>query len=454
MSHSHPQSSRALSLATIAFAINFSVWTLYAVLAIDLQERFALSSTELGIIFAVPMLSGALLRIPAGFLADRMNPKTLFILQMLFTAPSLFLLPYAQSIAHYLWIGAWIGISGTSFTIGIRYVTDWFSRSMQGTAMGIFGAGNAGAAITLALAPILTHYWGIEYIGPIYGIALITTALLFAAVAPDYPRTNYSDMASSLENTSSSLFDFGNDYNDQPNQRRWWWRLQVWRFGLYYYFVFGSFLALLMWLPQYYINAYGTSYQVAMALTLAFAASSSMVRALGGWFADRYGGRSVNWNVFWICLVCLFFLSYPPTTMTIHGIKQDVNLSIEVNIWVFTILILIIGIAQGFGRASVYKIIHDYYPNQMGQVGGFVAALGALGGATLPLAFGLVVDAVGIHSACFMLLYGVLAFCMMTMFFAVKADHLSKRVQYAVENNFLEQDFVIGKDDNSREKDV
>lgn len=449
MSLSHPQSARALSLATIAFAINFSVWTLYAVLAIDLQERFALSSTELGMIFAAPMLSGALLRIPAGFLADAISPKKLYVLQMLATAPSLFLLPYADSIADYLWIGCWIGISGTSFTIGIRYVTDWFERSMQGTAMGVFGAGNAGAAITLALAPVLTHYWGIEYIGPIYGAALIVTALLFAALAPDYGSAGQAVTRASNANAGANFMETQNTH--LPRDKRWFLRLQVWRFGLYYYFVFGSFLALLMWLPQYYVNAYNTSYELAMALTLAFAASSSMVRALGGWFADRYGGRSVNWTVFWICLICLFFLSYPPTTMTIHGIDHDVNLSIEVNLWVFTLLILIIGIAQGFGRASVYKIIHDYYPHQMGQVGGFVAALGALGGATLPLAFGLIVDGVGIYSACFMLLYGVLAFCMMTMFFAVKADHHSKRVQYAVENNFLEQDFVIDNDENSRE---
>ena len=177
-----------------------------------------------------------------------------------------------------------------------------------------------------------------------------------------------------------------------------------------------------------------------MALTLVFAASSSMVRALGGWFSDRYGGRSVNWNVFWICLVCLFFLSYPPTTMTIHGIKQEVHLNIELNIWIFSLLIFVIGIAQGFGRASVYKIIHDYYPNEMGAVGGFVAAIGALGGATLPLAFGIAVDLAGIYSACFMLLYGVLALCMMTMFFANKADIHSKRLTFAIENNFLEQD--------------
>jgi NNP family nitrate/nitrite transporter-like MFS transporter len=430
MSFSQNASVKALTLATFAFAMNFSVWVLYAVLAVDLQTEFALSGTQLGLLFASPMFSGALSRIPAGILADRYNPKHLYCIQMLVTAPSLFFLPYANTINEYMLLGLWIGLSGSSFTIGIRYLTDWYKRSEQGTAMGIFGAGNAGAALTLAVAPILVNNWGLDWIGPIYGIALLATTLLFAWLAPS-ASTPQVTVQNELYLTL-----------DSQKTKGWLTRLQVWRFGLYYYFVFGSFLALLLWLPQYYINAYKTDFDTAMALTLVFATSSSMVRALGGWFSDRYGGRSVNWMVFWICLVCLFFLSYPPTTMTIHGIDKDVRLSIEVNIWVFSILIFIIGIAQGFGRASVYKIIHDYYPHQMGEVGGFVAAIGALGGATLPLAFGIVVDWVGIYSACFMLLYGVLAICMMTMFFAVKADQQHRLLQDAIENNFLEQDTI------------
>jgi len=139
--------NRALLLATIAFGANFSVWILFAVLALELQTTLSLSALELGMLFASPMLTGALLRIPAGFLADKYNPKMLFVLQMLTVVPSLLLLPSAHSLADHMLLGLWIGVSGTSFTFGIRYITDWFERSQQGTAMGIFGAGNAGAAL-------------------------------------------------------------------------------------------------------------------------------------------------------------------------------------------------------------------------------------------------------------------------------------------------------------------
>ncbi|MEH6358686.1 MAG: nitrate/nitrite transporter [Pseudomonadales bacterium] len=420
--------SKALTLATLAFAANFSVWILYAVLGLELEKSLQLSATQLGIFFAAPMLTGALARIPAGILADRYNPKHLFTLQMLLITPALFLLPFVSTYNHYLLLGLWIGLSGASFTLGIRYISDWFERNRQGTAMGVFGAGNAGAAITLVLAPILVSQWGWDSIGPIYGAGIILTACLFSAFAPS--RISTPSQASQAKENSII-----NDLHGAV-----FMRLQVWRFGLYYYFVFGSFLALIMWLPQYYTNVYGLPANQAMAFTLFFVATSSMVRALGGWFADRYGGSTVNWMVFWTCLVCLFFLSYPSTTMTIHGAQHDVHMDIEINLWVFSLLIFVIGIAQGFGRASVFKTIHDYYPQQMGSVGGFVAAMGAMGGCTLPILFGLAVDFTGFYSVCFMILYGVLASCMIAMHFANKTDRFRHRVSLAQSHNFLEDD--------------
>jgi len=418
----HPLAQRALLVSTLAFAANFSVWTLYAVLALELERTLELSATELGLLLAAPMLTGALSRVPAGLWAERVAPKTLFSLQMLVVTPALFVLPQVQQLWAYLVLGLWIGLSGASFTFGIRYVTDWFPRGEQGTAMGIFGVGNAGAAITLVIAPFIVDQLGWQAIGWIYGLGLLAVAIVFHWVAPQTPDHLLGRQPQQLKAQLEPLK-----------------RLQVWRFGLYYYFVFGSFLALIMWLPQYYRNAYSLSLSQAMSFTLLFVATSSMVRALGGWFADRYGGRAVNWSVFWVCLVCLFFLSYPPTTMTIHGIERDVDLTIEINLWLFTALILIIGLAQGFGRASVYKVIHDYYPHQMGSVGGMVAAIGALGGCTLPVIFGVAVDLVGIYSVCFMILYGVSAVCMIAMFFANKADRYRRRVREALEHNFLDE---------------
>ncbi|MFC3032822.1 nitrate/nitrite transporter [Pseudoalteromonas fenneropenaei] len=413
---------RALTLATLAFAANFSVWTLYAVLVIPITELWQLSVTEVGMLLAAPMLSGAFSRIPAGMAADKGSPKMLFVMQMLVCLPALALLFVVNSYIEVLLVGLWLGLSGSSFSIGIRYVCDFFSRDKQGTAMGIFGVGNAGAAITLVIAPLLIDQYGWHWVGPIYSAGLLFVAVLFWVLAPNSPESN-----AQLDAKPLRLLDLLTNG-------------QVWRLGLYYYFVFGSFLALLLWLPYYYTQAYQLPLPLAMAFTLFFVATSSVVRALGGWFADKYGGRSVNWSVFWVCLTCLFFLSYPPTTMTIHGIAQDVHLDISINVWMFTILLFIIGLAQGFGRASVFKMIHEYYPLQMGSVGGMVAAIGALGGFTLPILFGAVVELLGFYSASFMLLYGVLAVCMMVMYFAIRAERYRRRLKEAASYNFLEDD--------------
>ena len=416
-------SYRALLMATLAFAACFSVWTLYSILGIEYQKRFDLSATEFGLLLASPIFTGAIFRVPVGFLVEKISGRKLFFWLMLLSVPPLFYLPYVETYSGLIWLGFVIGLSGVSFTIGIRYVTDWFDTKHQGFALGVFGAGNAGAAITLALVPFIESSFGWQAIGPAYAIGMLVMAILFLIFAPETNKYYQQKTEHDLSYHLKPLKD-----------------LQVWRFGLYYYFVFGSFLALILWLPQYYVGAYGLSLTQAMALTLLFVTSSSIVRAVGGWFADTYGARAVNWTAFWICMVCLFFLSYPPTTMTIHGVTKDVQISFEVNVWLFTLLIFIIGLAQGFGRASVYKIIYDYYPNHMGSVGGVVAAIGALGGCTLPILFGLAVDLVGVYSACFMLLYGVLATCMLVMYMAIKAEQQQKLLREAIANNFLEQD--------------
>ncbi|MCC5879600.1 MAG: NarK/NasA family nitrate transporter [Idiomarina sp.] len=421
MQPTYGQAWRALSVATLAFAANFSVWTMYAVLAIQIQQDLALSGTELGVMLAAPMISGALLRFPAGILAEYLPARTLWIGLMIAQIPALVILPFISSFWGFFALGLWLGISGVSFTLGVRYVTDWFGRRQQGLALGIFGVGNAGAAISFILLPLLTNWFSWQWAGPAYAVGMVIVLLLFIGFAPVTP---------------GFIPAYRPAWRTQLHPLK---QLQVWRLGLYYFFVFGSFLALILWLPNYYMQAYELTLNQAMAFTLFFVITSSMVRALGGWFADRYGGRAVNWSVFWVCLVCLFFLSYPPTTMTIHGLQQDVVLRIEVNVWLFTGLIFVIGVAQGFGRASVFKLIHDKYPQQMGSVGGYVATIGALGGCVLPIAFGFMQDLLGIASAAFMVLYAVLACCMTVMFIAIKSERYKKELNEALSSDFYDE---------------
>lgn len=413
----NPHKWYSLGICTAAFAAHFAAWTLFAIIGVQIRADLGLSDTAFGLLVAAPILTGALARLVSGVLAEHYSGRLVFFVQSLIVAMALFVLPYAKTFAQYLAVGLVLGVAGGTFATGISLVSSWFERSLQGTAMGIFGAGNAGAAITNLAAPIILLKYGWQALPNIYGTLLLLIALLF------WFSSDSSEGRRARKSWSEEL---------RPLKE-----LRVWRFGLYYYFVFGGFLALTLWLPQYYVGEYGLDLKTASFVTLLFTLPAAIVRALGGWFADNFGARRINWSVFWVCLVCLFFLSYPPTTMTIHGIEYDLLLDIHINLWVFVLLTLVMGLAMGFGKASIYRIIYDYYPDNVGVVGGAVAAIGALGGFSLPILFGVAADLTGIRSSCFMLLYGVLGSCMVLMFYAIKLDEFRHRLDQARADDFL-----------------
>tara|TARA_R110000822_G_scaffold59736_30_gene149168 strand:- start:23796 stop:25067 length:1272 start_codon:yes stop_codon:yes gene_type:complete len=410
-----------LGVCTVAFAANFAAWTLFAILGLQIRIDLSLSDTAFGVLLATPILTGAFASLICGILAERFGGRIVFFLQTLIVALSLFTLPYAETFGQFLAFGLVLGISGGAFASGISYVSSWFDRSVQGTAMGIFGAGDVGAAITNLVVPIIIINYGWQAVPKYYGVVLLVVALLFWVLTKSAPKALYpKEDGELLVNKLRPLRD-----------------LRVWRFGLYYYFVFGGFLALTLWLPQYYMGEYGLDFKTASFFTLLFTLPAAIIRALGGWFADNFGARRINWLVFWVCLGCLFFLSYPPTTMTIHGIERDLFLDIRISLWMFVLLTFVVGLAMGFGKASIYRIIYDYYPDNISVVGGAVCAIGALGGFSLPILFGVAADMTGIRSSCFMLLYGVLAGCMVLMFYAIKIDAFRQRVDQARADDFL-----------------
>jgi NNP family nitrate/nitrite transporter-like MFS transporter len=410
-----------LSVCTVAFSANFAAWTVFAILGLQIRENLNLSDTAFGVLLATPILTGAFSCLACGVLVERYNARVLFLIQTLIVAFSLFTLPYAQTFGEFLSFGLVLGIAGGTFVTGISCVSSWFEGALQGTAMGIFGAGNVGAAITNLVAPMMILHFGWTSVPNYYGAALLLVSVLFWL----FTRPISKDGAPKIQKPS---------FRKQLKPLR---DLRVWRFGLYYYFVFGGFLALTLWLPQYYVGEYGLDLKTASFVTLLFTLPAAIFRALGGWFADNVGARRVNWLVFWVCLVCLFFLSYPPTTMVIHGVKHDLFVDIRISLWVFVLLTFVVGVAMGFGKASIFRIIYDYYPKNIGIVGGAVGAIGALGGCSLPILFGVAVDLTDIRSSCFMLLYGVLAICMVLMFYAIKLEGFKHRLMLARTDDFL-----------------
>lgn len=399
-----------LTMNTMAFAVNFAVWVMFSVIGIKIKAELNLNETEFGLLVATPILTGSLVRLPLGILTDRYGGRIIFFIQMLLVAIPTWLLSYATQYWQYLVLGLFVGLAGGSFAVGIAYTSAWFSKERQGTAMGIFGAGNAGSSLTKFIAPLIIAAFGAWQMVPkVYAVALVAMAILFWFFT-------YTD----------PLHEEGADQNRvRPTLGQQLLPLidpRVWRFGLSYSFVFGAFVALALWLPKYYVGEYGLPLATAAFLTIFFDLPSGAIRALGGWASDKWGGNTVTWWVLWVSLICLFLLSYPPTTMTIHGIKGDVSVNLGIGIVLFTVLVFVVGLAQGFGKASVYRSLADHYPAQMGVVGGIVGLIGGLGGFVLPIMFGVAADAVGVRSSCFMLMFLLVVVTMIWTWVAEKNE--------------------------------
>jgi NNP family nitrate/nitrite transporter-like MFS transporter len=393
---------------TLAFTVNFAVWTMFSVIGIKIKSELGLNETEFGLLVATPILTGSLVRLPLGMLTDRYGGRVVYFVQMILVAVATYGLHFADRLWQYLAIGLCVGLAGGSFAIGIAYTSAWFQKERQGTALGIFGAGNAGAALTNMVAPLIVVAMGWRAVPEIYSLSMLVMAIvfwLFTYPDPQLERRRSEDKLPTLGDMLLPLLE--------P---------RVWRFGLSYFFTFGGFVALSLWLPRYYMVEYGLELTTAAFIALFFTLPSGVIRALGGWFSDKCGGDAITWGVFWVSIGCLFLLSYPPATFTVHGIEGDVDFDIRVGVVLFTVLVFIVGIAQGIGSASIYRSLADHYPKNMGSVGGLVGVIGGLGGFTLPIMFGIAADATDVRSSAFMLMYAVLGGVMIWTWMAAKSE--------------------------------
>ena len=389
MSRAKVQQALVLSMSTLAFTVCFMVWMMFAVLGVPIKELLQLNETQFGLLAATPVLTGSLVRLPLGMLTDRFGGRVVFFLLMLACVLPIYLIAEATAYWQFLVLGLFVGLAGGSFSVGIAYVAKWFDKDNQGLAMGIFGAGNAGSALTKFLAPALIAWGSWQLVPQVFSAILFITALLFWFFTSDNKAHRVASSVS-LREQLAALKDPA-----------------VWRYCQYYSIVFGGYVALALWMTKYYVQEYGFSLQTAALLAACFSLPGGVLRAVGGWMSDKWGAQSVTWWVLWVSWVCLFLLSYPQTDFTIQTVNGPKTFHIGLNVWLFTALMFVIGIAWAFGKASVFKYIADDYPQNMGAISGIVGLAGGLGGFILPILFGALVDLTGVRSSAFMLLYGV-----------------------------------------------
>jgi NNP family nitrate/nitrite transporter-like MFS transporter len=399
--------SFALWSSTGAFTVCFAAWTIFSILGVQVKRDLGLSDFQFGLLVGTPILTGSLIRLVLGIWADQYGGRIVYTLVMLAAAVATFLLSFAHDYTTFLLAALGVGIAGGSFSVGVAYVSKWYPKEKQGTALGIFGAGNVGSAVTKFLAPAVMVALGWQAVAYIWAAALAVTAVLFWVTTTDDP-----DLAArrargvEAESFAAMMAPLA--------------RLQVWRFSLYYFFVFGGFVALALWLPRYYVGVYGLDIVTAGMLGAAYSIPGSLFRVLGGTLSDKYGARAVMYWTFIGSVLCTFLLSYPATRYVVEGIRGPIEFEIALGFLPFMALTMALGFFMSLGKAAVFKHIPVYYPGRVGSVGGVVGLIGGLGGFILPMAFGAMNDLVGVWTSCFMLLFVIVAVSLAWMHGAIR----------------------------------
>ncbi len=388
-----------VTASTTAFTVCFMVWMMFAVIGIPIKAQLGLNETQFGVLVALPVLTGSLIRLPIGMWTDRFGGRIVFFILMLSTIVPIWLISRATEFWHFLVTGLFVGVAGGSFTVGIAYCARWFPKERQGLAMGIFGAGNTGAALTKLIAPTIVVAYGWMMVPRVYAVMMLVTALLFWLFTFTHEEHGVAHVT------------MGEQLHVLKDPR-------VWRYSQYYSIVFGGYVGLSLWMTKYYISEYGFDIRLAALLAAAFSIPGGVLRAIGGWISDKWGAHTVTWWVLWIALVCLFFLSYPQTQVTIQTVGGPKTFHVGLGPTGFTIVMFTMGVAFAIGKASVFKYISDDYPHNIGVVSGVVGLAGGMGGFLLPIMFGALVDLTGVRSSAFMLMFGIVWVSLMWMYFA------------------------------------
>ncbi|MDA3888717.1 MAG: MFS transporter [Allgaiera sp.] len=406
--------NRALALSTIAFTACFAVWTIFSIIGVAIKAELGLNEFEFGLLVATPVLTGSLTRLFLGVLTEKYGGRIVFTSQMLLTAAATWMLTWASSYVMYLVAALGIGLAGGSFIIGVAYVSRWYGPGKQGTALGIFGAGNVGAAVTTFVAPFVMVAYGWHGVAHVWALALVLMAVAFFVFAKDDPelvaRRKSGARAPSMAEQFAPLRN-----------------LQVWRFALYYFFVFGGFVAIALWTPHYLIAVYHVDIRTAGMAAAAFGLSASLFRAYGGHLSDRFGARAVMYWSLGFSAIMLFMLSYPATDYLIHSSKGPISFSTRMDFWPFVITLFALGFFMSLGKAAVFKHIPVYYPHHVGAVGGLVGMIGGLGGFFLPIIFGAALDLTGVYTSAFALLFLLVAGSLLWMHLAIR--RMERRAQ-------------------------
>lgn len=361
---------RNLVMATIGFGLTFWAWNLIAPLSGEYKDRLGLTSFEQSLLVAVPVLVGSLGRIPVGALTDKYGARLMFpLVSALTIAPVLLLIPARDSYGAMLVVGFLLGLGGTTFAIGIPLVNSWFPPAKRGLALGIFGMGMGGVALSGYFTPrIAGHGDNLPYL--VVAAALVVYAALATVLISDRP-----DRPVPTDSLAHRLADAG--------------RLRVtWELSALYAIGFGGIVAFGVYLPTYLKTWYDLSPTDAGTKAAGFALVTVVFRPIGGWLSDRVHPAVVTAAALGLAALMAIVQAFDPP-LAPGG----------------TIALLCMAAGLGTASGSVFALVSQVTPQaKVGSVTGIVGAMGGLGGFVPPLVMGAIYSAKGSYSIGFMLL--------------------------------------------------
>src|SRR5690606_1327327 len=262
------QAWSVLIVSTLAFTVCFMVWMMFAVIGIPIRKMLDLNATEFGLLTAMPVLSGSLIRVPLGIWTDKYGGRIVMAVLMAVSVPAIWAISWATQFWQFLVISLLVGLAGGSFSVGTPYVARWFPKQRQGFAMGVYGAGNSGAAVNKFVAPVLVVAFGWTMVPQVYAAMMLGTVIVFWLFS-------YSDPAHRVSG--------GTRFVDQLAALK---DPRVLTYCQYYSIVFGGYVALSLWMVQYYVGEYGLEIRTAALLAACFSLPGGVLRAIGGWLSD------------------------------------------------------------------------------------------------------------------------------------------------------------------------
>src|SRR5215813_5080395 len=350
MNAKNSSSRLQLVLVTVSFVICFAAWGLISAFAPRFREVFHLSATQTAFLVAVPVLLGAILRIVTGMLADRFGGRAVFAALMMIVAVPAYLVPAVSTYEKLLCVAFFLGIAGSSFAVGVGFVSRWFPPEKQGGALGIYGLGNIGQSAAVFLGPVLAAAVGWQNIFRGMAALLVIWSVAFFSLARNSPQSvrpsGFSAMLKLLSRERLS-----------------------WLLSLFYFLSFGGFVAFSIYLPVLLKDQFGLKPADAGFRAAGFVVLATLSRPLGGWLADRIGGARVLHAVFLGIVPFALLMSWP-------------------SMLPFTVGALGCAFLLGNGNGAVFKLVPQYFPKEVGTVTGLVGAMGGLGGFFPPLLLG------------------------------------------------------------------